>query len=100
MEFVLIQSSNPKKKWMVKYINQKTGREKTLHFGAKDYEDYTIHKDPDRKDRYIQRHSEREDWNDLTKAGAWSRYILWGEKTLKGSIKAMEKRFKIKIIHM
>ena len=30
---------------------------KTIPFGAKGYSDYTLHKDPERKDRYIKRHA-------------------------------------------
>jgi len=69
---------------------------KTVHFGAIGYEDYTMHHDDERKDRYISRHK-KEDWTDLSKAGTWSRYILWNKKTLNSSIDDMEDRFDIKI---
>lgn len=97
IEFYLEKSDNPKKKYMVSFINPKSGRMKTIHFGAKGMSDYTIHKDDERKQRYIDRHQKNEDWTDLTKSGTWSRFLLWGEKTLKKSIKEMEKKFKIKI---
>jgi len=73
---------------------------KTIHFGAKDYSDYTIHKDPDRKQRYIDRHKENEDWtkSGIDTAGFWSRWLLWNEPTLKDSIKEIEDKFGIKII--
>lgn len=97
IEFYLEKSDNPKKKYMVSFINPKSGRMKTIHFGAKGMSDYTIHKDDERKQRYIDRHQKNEDWTDITKSGTWSRYLLWQEKTLKKSIKEMEKKFKIKI---
>ena len=35
---------------------------KTVHFGAAGMSDYTKHKDPERKERYIERHKKNEDW--------------------------------------
>lgn len=73
---------------------------KTVHFGAKGYSDYTIHKDPERKERYIQRHKANEDWSKsgIDTAGFWSRWLLWGEPTLKDSIEKIEDKFGLKII--
>jgi hypothetical protein len=96
-EYYLEKSNRKDKKYMVHFINPKTRRVKTVHFGAKGMSDYTIHKDDERKERYINRHQKREDWTNLEKPGTWSRYLLWGEKTLKKSIKEMEKKFLIKI---
>jgi hypothetical protein len=70
----------------------------TISFGAKGYSDYIIHKDPKRKVNYIKRHQVNEDWNDLNKAGTWSKYILWNKPTLQKSIKNMENKFNINII--
>ena len=73
---------------------------KILHFGADSFSDYTIHKDFKRKENYLARHgapASREDWSDLTKAGTWSRYLLWNKPTLVGSVRDMEKKFGIKI---
>ena len=74
-----------------------TPDKKIIYFGASGYSDFSIHKDKERKQRYIDRHSKREDWSDLNKAGTWSRFILWNEPTIKESIKDMEKRFNIQI---
>ena len=74
---------------------------KKITFGAKGYSDYTIiHKDDHRKNNYIKRHQVNEDWEDLEKAGTWSRYILWNKPTLKASIRDMERKFNIKILDM
>lgn len=97
-DFYLEKSSDPKKKYMVSYINQDTGRINTIKFGSAGMSDFILSKgDEKKKERYIKRHQVNEDWTDLTKAGTWSRYILWGEKTLNKSIKEMEKRFNINI---
>jgi len=88
MEFYLEKSDDGKKKYMVSWVNPKTERVKTIRFGAKGMTDFILSKgDKERKDRYINRHQKREDWTNLEKPGTWSRYLLWGEKTLKKSIK-------------
>jgi hypothetical protein len=51
-----------------------------VSFGAKGYQDFTIHKDEDRKQRYINRHKKREEqfWNKsgIDTASFWSRFLL------------------------
>lgn len=66
-------------------------------FGALGYEDYTIHKDEERKKRYIQRHKKNENWNDPNTAGFWALNLLWNKPTIKESIKDIENRFNIKV---
>ena len=58
--------------------------------------DFTKHRDPKRKERYLKRHQAREDWNNPLTAGALSRWILWNKETLKASIEDFENRFKLK----
>jgi hypothetical protein len=93
----LKKSTRSDKKYMVIIHLDKS--KKTVHFGAKDYSDYTKHKDPERKERYITRHKKTENWNKsgINSAGFWSRWILWNKPTFKGSITDTEKRFNIKI---
>ena len=69
-----------------------------VHFGARGWDDFTLHHDPIRRDRYIKRHERREDWTDLTKAGAWARWILWNKPNFRESVRDMERRFNIKIV--
>lgn len=92
----LYKSPNSKKKYMViqKDLSKRNGL-RIIHFGAKNYEDYTIHKNEDRKNKYIARHKKNENWNDLKTAGAWSVSLLWNKKTLNASIRDMEKKFNI-----
>lgn len=66
-----------------------------IDFGAKGYEDYTIHKDPERKKRYIERHKKNENWNDPLTPGALSRFILWEYTDLNKAIREYKKRFKL-----
>jgi hypothetical protein len=90
--YILSPSKRSEKKWQVK-----TPEGKTIYFGAKGYSDYTIHKDPERKKRYEQRHAKHEDWENLSTAGAWARWLLWNKPTLDESIRDMEDRFIIEI---
>lgn len=70
-----------------------------VHFGAAGYSDYTKHKNPERKEKYVARHSANEKWgtNGLLTAGFWARWILWNKPSLDDSIRDTEKRFGIKI---
>lgn len=95
MKLIAITESNVSgKKMMAIFYNPITKRTKTTHFGSIGYEDFTIHKNPERKARYIARHCKNENWNDPTSAGALSRYILWEKPTLKQSISFYKKKFK------
>lgn len=91
-KYLLFQSPNPNKKFMIL-----TPEGKTVYFGQNGASDYTIHKDDKRRMNYIARHKSRENWNDLNKAGTWSRYLLWEKPTLNEAIRNMERRFNIKI---
>jgi len=90
----LKQSSRKDKKYMAVFEDGKK-----VHFGASGYSDYTKHKDPKRKERYIARHRVNEDWEDIKTAGAWSRWILWNKPTLRDSIRDMEDKFGVNIIN-
>ena len=91
--YFIIKSSHINKKYDVIQLPHKL----ITRFGDSKYSDFTQHKDEERKQNYITRHKVNEDWTDLNKAGTWSRYILWNKKTIKTSIKDMEKRFNINI---
>lgn len=78
--YKLYASTNPDKKFDVFVVNPDTGRTKKVSFGAKGYEDYTIHKDKERRTKYRQRHS-RDNIHDPTSPGFWSWWVLWGEST-------------------
>jgi hypothetical protein len=66
---------------------------KSVDFGQRPYEDFTTHKDERRKERYLKRHQEKEDWEDFTSPGALARWILWNKPTLKASYNDYINRF-------
>ena len=72
MEVVITKSKNYSKKCDA-VINGK----KEISFGDSNYSDFTKHKDTDRKEAYIKRHS-KEDWSKSNIASrAWmNRYTL------------------------
>jgi len=90
--YKLYDSTRADKKFMI--INPKG---KKIHFGAKGYEDYIIHKDDERKQRYIARHQNNEDWTNLDTPGFWARWLLWNKPTIKQSILDIDQRFDIEI---
>ena len=94
---VIIKKDNKTNKKMVAEFFNKTGKKiKTTRFGADGMSDFTKHKDPERKQRYLDRHRKRENWNDPMSAGALSKEILWNKPTLKASISSFKKKFNLK----
>ena len=59
-------------------------------------EDYTTHKDKERRSRYRARHKKDLKTKDYTRAGYLSYYILWGDKTnFKEAVKDYKKKFNL-----
>ena len=69
------------------------GKTKTVRFGQAMASDFTKNKSETRKQRYLDRHRAREDWNDPTTAGFWSRWVLWNLPTFAQSLADVKKRF-------
>ena len=89
-----VSRSDKKDKKLKAVFTYDDGKTKTTHFGAKGMEDYTTHKDKERRSRYRKRHKKDLRTKDPTRAGYLSYYILWGDKTnLKDAIKDYKKRF-------
>ena len=89
MKVVIKKSTKKGKKFMATFDNKRT-----THFGADGMSDFTIHKDPKRKELYLKRHRKRENWLAPETAGSLSRWILWNKTSLKSSIADYKKRFK------
>lgn len=85
-------STKADKKYMATFEGD-SGRTKTVHFGAAGAEDYTMHKDPERKQRYLDRHKARESWNKADTPGALSRWILWNKPSFQESVRDYKARF-------
>lgn len=67
---------------------------KTVSFGQRGASDFTLHKNEDRKNRYINRHKKNEQWDNPKTAGFYSRWITWEKPTLKEAVSNVNKKFK------
>lgn len=98
MSYYLIKiakSNKNDKKLMAIFGDTSSNTTKTVHFGANGMSDFTIHRDLERKERYIKRHMKNENWNDPLSAGALSRWILWNKPDLLDSIYDYINRFNL-----
>lgn len=77
------QSRSPKKYQAVFYDN-KSKKERVVRFGLKGSEDYLMHKDGERRSRYLERHKKDLRTNDPTRPGYLSYWISWGPSTSLG----------------
>ena len=89
MQITIQKSSRAGKKYMAKV------GEKTVHFGATGYQDFTTSKDEKRKASYLARHKANEDWTlaGVDTAGFWARWLLWNKPSITGSIRDINQRF-------
>ena len=88
-EIIISKSKNKDKKY-----DARIDGKRTVSFGSAGSSDFTKHKDPERKQRYLNRHKSRENWNDPTTAGFFAKNILWNKPTITESIKDTNNRFK------
>ena len=84
------------KKWKAIFYDDEGKKIKTSQFGDSRYQDYTQHKDKERRSKYRERHKKDLASGNYTKPGYLSFYILWGDSTsLKTNISNYKKKFKL-----
>jgi len=81
-------------------VIERDGREKTIHFGASGYKDYTLFSPLEREQRkknYITRHQSKEDWtmSGIDTAGFWAKHILWNKPSVSASLADTRRRFNL-----
>jgi len=70
-------------KFSVYVKNKKTAKPKLIHFGYKPMKDFTQHKDPERRRRYLARakgirnKEGKLTWKDKNTKNYWSTHYLW-----------------------
>ena len=74
---------------------EKNGKIYVRKFGAAGMSDYTLHKDKERRERYISRHKKDLRTNDPMKPGYLSMYILWNKPSVKASLADYKRRLNI-----
>ena len=81
-----------------KYDLLDTDKKYLLSFGDSRYQDYTMHKNDDRKNNYLSRHGKEDHSAKNIKSAAFmSAHLLWGKPTLQASISDVNKRFNINV---
>ena len=88
MNIVITPSNKSDKKFTAKIDDKKI-----IHFGAKLYEDYTIHRDDKRKKAYLARHKHDNAQNPLYPS-FYATNLLWNKPTLKESIVDTNRKYK------
>ena len=89
MQISIQKSTRGGKKYMAKV------GDKTVHFGATGYQDFTTSKDEKRKASYLARHKTSEDWtlSGGDSASFWARWLLWNKPSMTASIRDINQRF-------
>jgi CRISPR/Cas system-associated protein endoribonuclease Cas2 len=82
-----------KKKYEITF--EKNGKTYVRKFGAAGMSDFTIHKDLERRERYISRHKKDLRTGDPMKPGYLSMYILWNKPSLKASLADYKRRLNV-----
>ena len=82
-----------KKKYEITF--EKNGKTYVRKFGAQGMSDFTIHKDRERRERYISRHKKDLRTGDPMKPGYLSMYILWNKPSLKASLADYKRRLSV-----
>ena len=97
MVFVQLKKSTTQgKKYTAVFYDDARKKIKTTHFGAVGYQDFTQHKDEDRKQSYLARHKNNENWSDYMSAGSLSRYILWNKPSVSASYNDYIRKFNLR----
>ena len=99
MTSVKIMPSKAKnKKFTAIFYDEQGKKIKTAQFGDSRYQDYTMHKDKQRRDRYRNRHKGNLAKTTYMSPAYLSYYILWGDSSnINTNINKYIKMFKLKL---
>ena len=93
---ILIEKSDkPQKKFRATVGN------KHVYFGQAGFSDFTLHRNPERKNLHISRHKGmNENWgkSGIETAGFYAKNILWNKPTISESVRDTNKRFGLNIV--
>jgi len=96
IKMVVEKGTGKNKKLKAIFYDAEGKKIKTSQFGDDRYEDYTIHKDKQRRDKYRNRHKGNLEKTDYMSPAHLSYYILWGDSTSRNTnIKNYKKMFKL-----
>lgn len=101
--FVSLDKANDNKhKYIATFINNTTGKQKVVKFGADKYKDFTIYNAEngleyakEKKAAYIARHFRlNEDYENPLTRGFWALHLLWNKPTIEQSFKFVKRKLK------
>lgn len=96
VKMVVEKGTAKNKKLKAIFYDDKGKKIKTSQFGDNRYEDYTMHKDKTRRDKYRSRHKGSLEKGTYMSPSHLSYYILWGASTNRNTnIKQYKKRFNL-----
>ena len=96
VKMVIEKGTGKNKKLKAIFYDEGGKKIKTTQFGDSRYEDYTQHKDKERRSKYRARHKKDLDKGKYISAGFLSYYILWGQSAaLKTNINKYKKKFNL-----
>ncbi len=91
---VIIKDSDKKGKKLMAIFTDDNNKKKTIHFGAKGMDDYTITKNKDQRERYRARTKKVYDKSNPMSASKLAGDILWGNSTsVATNIKDYKKKY-------
>lgn len=93
MKLISLRPANDNIHKYVAIVEKDDGGRRTVRFGAAGMSDFTKHRDPSRKARYLARHEARENWSDPLTPGFWSRWLLWNKPSIRESLADLKTRF-------
>lgn len=94
-----VPSNRRSKKFMVRVWLPEKGRDLIVHFGDPNYEDFTTHGDPKRRENYLRRSAGiRDKYGNLTSKdyrspNFWARRYLWDSGESYGKLPYPEESF-------
>jgi hypothetical protein len=93
----LFKSPKKDKKYRAVFYDDDDNKIKHTDFGAKGMSDFTIHKDEERKERFLNRFRKliEKHKDDQTKPITLSTMVLWNKPTLKASWSDYKKHFNL-----
>lgn len=94
-KMILTKATAKNKKYKATFIRSDKSK-KSVSFGDNRYEDYTMHKDKERKKAYQNRHK-KDKINDPQTAGALSYYILWSQPDFMEGLREYVNKFNINV---
>ena len=96
----IIPATAKNKKWTAIFSHYVDGKRKIIKmtsFGDNRYQDYTQHRDKERRSRYLNRHKKDLSKGNYMNAGYLSYYLLWGQSVaLKTNISNYKRKFNLK----